>query len=313
MVMLQLEIQDSGQGIAPEQLQDIFEPFVQAGHSKTDIKGTGLGLAISKSFVDLLGGEISVESTPGIGSLFRVDLPVSLAKEIDADTDKAVSSEVIGLEPGQTAWRVLVVEDNTENRKLLTEILKQVGFEVREAENGKEAVAQFEQWQPHLICMDMRMPVMDGFEATKKIRELPGGIEVKIVAVTASALLEDHEPILTVGCDDIVCKPFQDHEIFDAMANHLGVKYIYSNRHVEIGQDPGLELLPEVLSELPPELLQELRRTTLVLDQEATLQVIERMKVHAPQTAESLQNMVEGLQMGRLGELLEEVSREKME
>ena len=101
MVTLQLEIQDSGQGIAPERLEDIFKPFVQAGHSKPDIKGTGLGLAISKSFVDLLGGEISVESTPGIGSLFRIDLPVALAKEIDAGTDTAVSREVIGLESGQ--------------------------------------------------------------------------------------------------------------------------------------------------------------------------------------------------------------------
>jgi Amt family ammonium transporter len=137
---------------------------------------------------------------------------------------------------------------------------------------------------------------------------LPGGAEVKIVAVTASVLMEHREGIMASGCDDLVHKPFRDHEIFDAMARHLGVQYLYRERGRETGRDQDTKLTPDMLAELPGELLQELRRATLVLDRETTMQVIERIKVHAPQTAESLQNMVEGLQMGKLGELLEALS-----
>ena len=161
--------------------------------------------------------------------------------------------------------------------------------------------------------MNMRMPVMDGYAATRKIRELPGGGEVKIVAVTASVLAEHREPILASGCDDLVCKPFRDHEIFDAMAHHMGVQYLYRERERETGRDQGKKLTSEMLAELPHKLLEELRETTLALDREATLQVIERIKAQAPETAEGLQTLVQDFQMGRVGELLREVNGEKME
>jgi CheY-like chemotaxis protein len=292
MVMLQLGIQDSGQGIAPEQLEDIFVPFVQAGHSKPDIKGTGLGLAISKSFVDLLGGEISVESTPGIGSLFRIDLPVALAKEIDAGTDKAVSGEVIGLESGQAAWRVLVVEDNTENRKLLTEMLQQVGFEVREAENGKEGVAQFEQWQPHFIWMDMRMPVMDGYEATARIRQLPGGESVKIVAITASAFVEQHKKILESGCNDVVRKPYRANEMFGSMQKHLGVRFIYDEEagsaSTKAEQAIDMGEASRMAAMLPDKLFHDLEDAVTLLDIEESYHLLEQVDKAQPELADMI-------------------------
>ena len=222
MVTLQLEVEDSGPGIAPDQLERIFQPFVQAGHSAASTKGTGLGLTITKSFAELMGGEIHVKSIPGKGSLFCVNLPVALAEAADVASAETARPEVRGLAPGQPMRRLLVVDDNAENRLLLSSLLKQVGFEVREAENGEEAVTLFKEWKPHLIWMDMRMPVMDGYEATAKIRELPGGNTVKIVAITASAFKEQRKTIIEAGCNEVVHKPFKSHEIFDAIQSIWG-------------------------------------------------------------------------------------------
>ena len=209
IVTLQLEVEDCGTGIASENIDRVFEPFVQAGRSPTSTKGTGLGLSITKSFVELMNGEISLESAPGKGSLFCVKLPVALAEAAETSGAELARPEVLGLESGQPDWRILVVEDNLENRLLLGGLLKQAGFTLREAEDGEQAVSLFKKWRPHFIWMDMRMPVMNGYKATKKIRSLPGGEMVKIVAITASAFKEQHQTILEAGCDAIVHKPFK--------------------------------------------------------------------------------------------------------
>jgi len=308
-VMLQLEVQDSGPGMPHDRLDEAFGSFVQLGHGPETQGGTGLGLAISKTLVDMMGGEITAESEPGQGALFTVNVPCKLSEAGTEMGAEAPVAEVVGLASGQPDWRILVVDDNKENRLLLRDLLSQVGFSILEAKDGEEAIKLFSQWQPHFIWMDIRMPVMDGYEATHKIRELPGGAEVKIVAVTASVFKEDRGAILGAGCDGLVRKPFQNHEIFDAMTRHLEVCYIYSER--EGGTDGSLEkpieLTTEMLSELPRELLLELRESTLVLDQEATLHLIERIKGQAPETADGLRSLLENFQMGRLDELLAEV------
>jgi CheY-like chemotaxis protein len=266
-----------------------------------------LGLAISRSFAELLGGEIIPTSELGKGSLFRVDLPVALAETAEPGGIKSAGPTVVGLEPGQAAWRILVVEDNPENRLLLSSLLLQAGIEIREAENGEQAVALFEQWQPHFIWMDMRMPEMDGYNATAKIRSLPGGDTVKIVALTASAFKEQHKSILAAGCDEVVHKPFRDHDIFESMARQLGIKYLYQDRDKEAAQKQGINLTAEMLAELPPDLLQDLGETTLGLNREAILEVIERIETHAPGTAENLRALVQNFEIERIRELLEEV------
>jgi CheY-like chemotaxis protein len=311
-VTLQLEIDDSGPGIPSEMLENIFEPFYQAGSSHADTKGTGLGLAISKSFVELLGGQISAESEVGKGSLFRVDLPVALTDAAEALGSEAAKPAVLGLEPGQPACRILVVEDNVENRLLLSGLLRESGFEIREAVNGQEAVALFEQWRPHFIWMDMRMPVLDGYEATAKIRSLPGGDAVKIVALTASAFKEQRKSILEAGCDEVVHKPFKDHEIFEPMARLLDLEYLYKDMGEEVIQKEGITLTQEMLNELPRELLQELRQTTLALNKEATLEVIVRVADRAPEVAAGLRELVDNYQMAELLDLLEELDGEQM-
>ena len=307
MVMLRLEVQDSGPGIPQDKLGEVFGAFVQLGHTPYTKGGTGLGLAISKMLVDMMDGKITVESKPGEGSLFSVSIPLSLPEAEAVMDAEPPAAEVIGLTSGQSDWRILVVDDNRENRLLLSGLISRVGFNVQEAGDGAEAITKYKQWHPHFIWMDLRMPGMDGLAATRKIRELPGGAEVKIVAVTASILMEQRETVLASGCEDVVGKPFLEQEIFDAMARYLGVQYLYRERERETDRNQGIKLTSEMLAELPLELLEDLRQMTLVLDREATLQVIERIEVQAPDTAEALRTLVQDFQMGRLGELLSEI------
>jgi predicted ATPase/signal transduction histidine kinase/CheY-like chemotaxis protein len=306
MVGLQLEVEDSGCGISPELIGNIFEPFYQVGATQSGSKGTGLGLAISKSFVEMMGGKISVDSTPGKGSLFRVERPLALADAAQMAEAGSPDSEVLGLAPGQSAWRVLIVEDNMENRLLLSSLLHNAGFEVWEAENGEEAIDHFQQWQPHFIWMDMRMPVMDGYKATAKIRSLPGGDRVKIVAITASAFREQRQEILEAGCDDVLLKPFKENDFFEVMARLLNIKYLYRDMGAEVPQEQSINLTAEMLGELPGELLLELREATLALDREAIFAIIERVAPLSPDTAKGLQVYMNNFQLGLISDLLGE-------
>jgi Amt family ammonium transporter len=186
-------------------------------------------------------------------------------------------------------------------------MLDPVGFVTREAENGESAIEAFHDWRPHLVLMDMRMPVMDGYAATAKIRELPGGDEVKIVAVTAHAFDEHREEILAAGCDDLVHKPFREHQIFDVIARHLGVEYL----HDEVTEAPvpeeAIPLTAKMLSELPVELLEELREATLTLNRDAISTIIERIEPQGPDTARALQKLVDDFQIGQIRDLHESI------
>jgi len=309
MVNLQLEVKDSGRGIVAEQLDHIFEPFRQAGHSSSVVKGTGLGLAITKSFVELMGGQIRVESEVGKGSLFQVELPVALAEATEVGGLDMSRPAVLGLQAGQTAWRILVVEDNLENRLLLSSLLVQTGFEVREAENGEQALTQFEQWQPHFIWMDMSMPVMDGYEATAEIRKLPRGDKVKIVAITASVFKEQHKTILDAGCDEVLHKPFQSYEIFDTMAEQLAVRYIYEEQMVGpaamVEQTINIAKTKEMMVSLPDQLKNELKQAATALDMEEAYEVIERVAKLQPDLAGILKLHVDEMDFSSIKRVLD--------
>jgi len=303
-VTLQIEVEDSGIGIAPEQRERIFDPFVQVGPARKDLKGSGLGLAISKSFIELLGGEIIVTSTPGQGSLFHVELPVTLAKDSEFAGIYANKPAVLGIEKGQPQWRILVVEDNRDSRILLSSLLLEAGFLIKEAENGEEAIGLFEQWQPHFICMDMRMPVMDGYKATAKIRSLPGGDRVKIVAITASALKEQRKRIIEAGCDDVVLKPYKSHEIFDTMAHQLGVRYTYEEERTRALSKTANMLTAGMMVDLSSERRQALRASAHRLDISATGELIEGIRSEHPEIASGLQLLLGEFRFERILELL---------
>ncbi|HUT20555.1 MAG TPA: PAS domain S-box protein [Anaerolineae bacterium] len=225
---LHLEVADSGVGIAPDEIDALFEPFTQTRSGRQAQQGTGLGLPISLKFVQMMGGDLTVRSEVGKGSTFMFDVQLETADRAAVAAGQP-ARRVVGLAPGQPRYRVLIVDDRAENRLLVCHLLGEVGFDVEEAANGQEAVTRHEAWQPHLIFMDMRMPVMDGYEATQQIKGTAQGQATVIVALTASAFDEDRTLTLSAGCDDYVRKPFREADLFAVLAKYLGVRYVYDS------------------------------------------------------------------------------------
>ncbi len=223
-VNLMFAVTDTGAGIAPEEFNQVFDAFGQTESGRKSEQGTGLGLPISRKFARLMGGDITFDSQVGSGSTFTFSIQAESVQQKQAIAPMP-THRVIGLAPNQPTYRVLVVDDRWENRQLLFQFLTPIGFEVREAENGEVAVKMWQEWQPQLIWMDMRMPIMDGYTATKQIKSQ--GAETVIIAVTASAFEEEKAVVLSAGCDDFVRKPFLEDTIFEKMAQYLGLTYIY--------------------------------------------------------------------------------------
>ena len=242
------EVEDSGPGIPEEDREKIFDAF---GQSEAGIKagGTGLGLAISKRFVEMMGGTMTVVSELGRGSRFRFELLVEPTEEV-TEREKPVLRRVIGLEPGQGPFRILLVDDIQTNRALLVELLAPLGFELREAANGAEALEIFKSWSPHAVLMDMRMPVMDGYEATRRIRSAPERRDTPVIAVTASAFDDLKDQVMASGVDIYLRKPFRSDELLDALEKCTGVRYVYEGatavRHAAMPLG-GLASLPRHL------------------------------------------------------------------
>ena len=304
---VRFEVEDSGPGISQPDCQRIFSPFVQGSQASAQA-GTGLGLAICKQYVELMGGQIGIASEPGKGSVFYFSIPVSALPSV-AEPEEPKRGRILGLAEGQPRYRLLIVEDQAENRLLLRRLLDPLGFELSEAVNGKEAVALFEQLRPDLIWMDVRMPVMDGSEAARRIRATRAGADTKIIALTAHALEEERSAIMAAGCDDFVRKPFREQEIFDALARHLLLSFIYEKAPgtESTPEAPGLVLRPEQLEVLPAELLRELRQAVIELDTARTHAIIEQVTERDASLGGALKTLATQLGYRRLLKLLEGV------
>jgi len=299
---LLVEIEDTGPGIAEAEVEQAFTAFEQTQSGKRSQSGTGLGLPISRDFARLMGGDITVNSRMGQGSIFRVQIPVQTG-EVASVKDRSRRRQVLGLVPGQGDYRILVVEDNQENRELLVRLLESVGFAVRQAVNGLEAVEVFGQWLPHFVWMDIRMPVMDGLEATRRIKATEAGGQCTVVALTASALIEEREPIMAAGCDGFLLKPFQVDEMFTLMAQHLGLSYVYA---VQPDQDLGARPEQLELKGLTAQLRQDLHEAVLILDSDRILAVVDRIAEHDAVTADILRSFVANFDFRKLLSLLEQ-------
>jgi signal transduction histidine kinase/CheY-like chemotaxis protein len=230
--VLRFEVEDTGPGISAGDRNKIFESFVQ-GEGMSGIKGgTGLGLTISRRYAKLLGGElVLIWTEPGKGSLFRCE--IAYAKPTEAPVPAAERKAVTGARmPDGRSPRVLVVDDESINRRLLVRVLEMLNCEIREAANGEEAVVQFKAWTPDLVFMDIRMPRMDGIRATQLIHEHPAGRYCPVIALTASAFDSDKDRILAAGLAGYIRKPFKLDELLDTIKHHIPVEY----EHVE--QEP---------------------------------------------------------------------------
>jgi len=264
-LMLHFSVQDTGVGIEPEALPTLFNLFTQAKAGYKSLQGTGIGLAICRRYVRLLNGEISVNSVLGEGTQFCIAVPVTVG---NANFQLPQARPIIDqLAREQPQWRILVVEDHEDNLRLVVNLLSRAGFEVNTATDGAAAIASWKAWQPHLILMDMHMPGLDGYEATRQIRQyscryLPPDIasaltspseknsditeiktadsvlkiddstdcehsDLKIIALTASAYAEQRQHMIDAGCDEVIYKPFHHQDIYEAIARHLPVKYEY--------------------------------------------------------------------------------------
>jgi len=265
-VQLRFKVEDSGIGISKENQMKIFKPFEQIGNQPATEAGTGLGLAICKQFVELMNGNIYVKSEPGHGSVFYFEIPVAIAAQSKTIPAEFLDKQVTGLAENQKQYRILIAEDKLENRLLLHKLLEPLGLEVREAVNGQEAVEQFKEWHPHLIWMDIRMPVMTGLEATRLIKETEDGTNTKIIALTAHALEEERLEILESGCDDFIRKPYRDNEIFNALSKQLGVTVHYAEDAIPAAVIEEDTLDVEKLKKMPPELIKNLQEAAILLD-----------------------------------------------
>ena len=329
---LVFEVEDTGPGIAPHELESLFEPFVQSRSGQSH-EGTGLGLPISQKFVQLMGGEITVNSVLNQGTSVQFDVQVHLAQAYDVRTRQPKRS-AIALAPAHAPVRILVVEDHPESRQLLVHMLRSRGFEIQEADNGEAALTLWQTWQPDLIWMDMRMPVMDGFETTQRIRSVTALQAASlrtpvIIALTASAFEEERAKVLAAGCDDFVRKPFREDTILAKIAEHLGVKYVYKDnkgrdRVMRNEFDEGLngpaspssnppgkitpltalpsnsKLEPSALSIMPTEWIQQVHRAAVLGSDRQLLQLIEAIPETHTSLANTLANWIRNFQFDRL-------------
>ncbi len=279
--LLRFEVKDTGPGIPSTEIEHIFSPFVQTATGRKSQEGTGLGLPISRQYVQLMGGKISASSEIGKGSIFSFYVEIEPAIGVDPSAVESVN-EVVGLAPGQSECRILVVEDNPENRTVLIQFLQPLGFKVREAVNGQEGLEISQEWRPHLIFMDMRMPVMDGFEAARRIKVAEKGQEIKIIAITASVFAHEKDLVMNAGCDDFVSKPVRLGEIVKKLEQHLGVRFIYAEQSSEVtGEWQELEYaaIREHLAALPAELLSRLNHSAAAADLRKTSALVEDIRV----------------------------------
>ncbi len=265
------EIEDTGIGIEPAYLEEIFSPFRQVGLAQGKAEGTGLGLAITKRLVDIMGGKLSVTSTPGQGSVFEVDLDLPVIVGWD-ETSDATESPVIGFKG--TKYKIMVVDDKWENRSILVNMLAPLGFELLEAADGQEAIQQAKTHRPEIILMDLVMPVLDGFEATRQIRnELGVGVGVGvgdsslptqtqtpnsnlpvIIAISASAFSQDHQKSLEAGCNNFISKPVRFEHLLQQLEEYLPIEWIYETKE-ESDKPKDKTVVSYSPVELPPEKL----------------------------------------------------------
>jgi PAS domain S-box-containing protein len=304
---LLVEIEDTGPGISPEDQDKLFRHFEQTKTGQQAGTGTGLGLAISREFVRLMGGDITVNSQVGKGSVFVIHLPLKVG-EAQAVQAKDKPRHVLRLRPGQAVCRVLIADDIEDNRQLLAQLLTPVGFEIRLATNGVEAVREFEEWRPHLILMDFRMPVMDGHEAIRRIRVMAGGKDCKIIAVTASAMDDNRQELMGIGADDFIGKPFQEAELFHKIHVHLGVEYVYAEDSTASAQEETAELTPESLADWPQDLIHAMRDAVVTADLDQLLVKIQEGEARDPNIAQGLRRLAEGFEYQKLLDLLSTAS-----
>ncbi len=269
---LVMEISDSGVGISEAELVHIFQPFEQSESGKKQGGGTGLGLAISRELARFMNGDIHANSEYGVGTTFKVEVPVEMG-DAHSVRELETAQNVISIKGGKRP-RILAVDDKEENLLVLRELLEPTGFIVSLARNGVEAIEAFQRESFDLILMDMRMPIMDGYESSGKIREDKSRPYIPIIALTASAFEEDKQRVFASGIDDFIRKPFQRKTLFSVIKKYLEVEYVYEEKVEEVViQDEDV-----TFHEVPINLTKSLAEAVDMADFNEALDILDTMK-----------------------------------
>lgn len=306
---LYFSVEDTGPGIEPEEMDRLFTAFEQTKIGRVSNEGTGLGLSICHKFVELMGGELKAESTTGEGSVFSFNV---LLRSPETSTIEPVSQiidpeprKVIGIAPNQPKFRILVVDDVAASRLLLNKLLTGIGFVVQEAGNGQEAIDLWSQWHPDLILMDMRMPVIDGYEATRRIKAQSKGQQTVIIALTASAFEEEKVVVLSAGCDDFMRKPFKEIELIAKIGQCLDINYLYEEI-VEATASPEAllaELTPESLTVMSEEWRSQLYQAAAQVDNQEIFKLLSEIPDEYESLAKGLENLAEQFRCDKIIDL----------
>jgi two-component system sensor histidine kinase/response regulator len=235
-----------------------------------------------------MGGTIKVTSKVGQGSIFAFDILAQRGYKLEPTKSQPLR-RVVGLAPHQPSYRILVVDDRLESRLLLVKLLSSVGFLVQQAKNGQEAIEIWEKWQPHLIWMDMRMPIVNGYEATRHIKSTSHTEKTVIIALTASAFEEDRTTVLQAGCDDFMRKPFREELLWEKMSYHLGVEYLYQDTDSppEI-VSPNLQQQINLLS---LEWIRQLQQSAQECSDDSILELVSQLPPEQKVLAQALQDL----------------------
>ena len=304
--ILSFSVRDTGVGIAEAEISYLFDPFVQTEAGFKSQEGTGLGLSIGRKFARLMAGDITVQSQLGRGSTFTLTLPVKPVAVIQNATESPLRA--IAISPGQPQYRVLVVDDKTENRLLLNQFLTDIGFEIKEAANGKESIAICTDWHPDLILMDIHMPVMNGIDATIEIKKRFNKDPIPVVALTASAFEERKLEVLKAGCDDFISKPIKDTLLFEKIAQYIPVTYIYeakkSPEKLIQNNDRSLE---EDLSFMPDDWLKEVERAACQLNEDLLLDLIAQIPSEQNKTKQTLIDKIKNFDFDKILQLTQHI------
>ncbi len=292
------EVEDTGAGIAADELDRVFDVFVQSDSGHRSKQGSGLGLPISQKFVRMMGGGLTVQSKVGKGTIFRFNVQFEMTDTAEVATS-GLKQRVVGLAPNQPPYRLLVVEDNDTSRQLLVTLLRKIGFEVHEATDGQDAVKAWKEWQPHLIWMDVRIPILNGYEATRIIKstisDQQSTIDTKIIALTASAFEEDKIKAIENGCNDFVRKPFRESDIFEMMQKHLGVRFVYEEmgRHRQPSTTQQLSVVDihSIMATLPVGLTAKLAEAADVCDADGIDRIIDDIRLQSTHLGDALASL----------------------
>ena len=294
---LEVEVEDSGPGIALEDIERIFNAFEQSEIGKRSQSGTGLGLSISRECARLMGGDLTVTSELGHGACFHLALPIIEAAQAPEAPSAGASAPHCAAQAGATPLAGAGGGRSDTNREILVKMLAPLGFTMIEAEDGQAGLEAFVAQAPHLILMDVVMPVMDGREAVRRIRALPEGRDVPIIAVSASVFEEQLREIIQVGASDYLRKPFREEELFEKVVRFLPAEFEYEGEEVSSSLPEGEALSAEGLAEAMA-LLPEAIRTDLLgaarqLDKGRIMAVLGRLDGVAPGVIDRIRSLAE--------------------